>query len=360
MTLDDLTPLRDDIDAIDKRLLEALSRRAEIALKIGQIKHRHGTPIYDPEREARVLAALANANSGPLSNGAIAAIFSQIIKACRNIEQRPRVAFLGPEGTFSHQAAIAYFGPETDISALPDFPDVAEAVARGEVEAGILPVENSTEGFIGTTFDLVLEHELAVIGEVIVPVELHLVANCPLGDIATVYSHAQPLKQARRWLRSHLPQAVHVPVESTAAAAARAASEPNAAAIVGPMAIGTTKLPVLAGPIADNPNNRTRFWIVAREPRQVGDKSALMLVLPHAPGTLAQALGVFAQKGVNLTQIVSRPAPVQPWEYRFFVEMAANAYSDEAKAALRELAAAGIHVKVLGVFPPAEPMVNPK
>lgn len=351
-----LAPLREQIDALDQQLLAAINRRAAVALQIGEIKHRLGLPVYDPDREARVLANLRAKNPGPLSETAITAIYSQIIKACRSIEQPPRVAFLGPAGTFSHQAALDYFGPESEGRPLPDFPDVAEAVARGEVNAGVLPVENSTEGFIGTTFDLVVEHDLAVIGEIVVPVELYLIANCKLSEVKVVYSHAQPLRQARKWLRANVGDAAQIAVESTAAAAERAAAEKHAAAVVGPLTLGNSKLPVLAGPIADRPNNRTRFWVIGREPSKQGDKSALMLVLPHEPGTLSKALGVFAKAGLNLTQIASRPDPVKPWEYRFFVELEANAYREPAKTVLRKLGAVGIHVRLLGVFAPAEPI----
>lgn len=349
-----LTPLREQIDAIDQQLLALMNHRAMLALQIGKVKHSQGLPVYDPQREARVLANLRAQNKGPLSETAIIAIYSQIIKACRSIEQPLRVAFLGPVGTFSHQAALDYFGPECEVKPLPDFADVAEAVARGETNAGVLPVENSTEGFIGTTFDLVVEHDLAVTGEIVVPVELYLIAGCKLSQVKVIYSHAQPLRQARKWLRANVGDAAQVAVESTAAAANRAAVEKYAAAVVGPLTLGNSKLPVLAGPIADRPNNRTRFWVLGRQPGKQGNKSALMLVLPHEPGTLSKALSVFAKAELNLTQIASRPDPVKSWEYRFFIEFEANAHQSPAKAVLRQLGAMGIHVRLLGVFTPAE------
>ncbi|RMF12464.1 MAG: prephenate dehydratase [Candidatus Dadabacteria bacterium] len=347
----ELQSLRERIDRCDRELLRLLAERARVALEIGHIKQAHGLPIYDPERERSVLDALAALNDGPLSDQAVRLIFQQVIRACRNLEQPPRIAFLGPCNTFSHQAVLDYFGPEVELAPQAEFADVAEAVARGEVEAGVLPVENALEGFIGTTFDLVVEHELQVVGEVIVPVELYLLSNVEnLEDVRVVYSHAQPLRQARQWLRAHLNGVPLVTVESTAAAAERAASEQGAAAIAGPLVVAAARLPVLAGPVEDRADNRTRFWVVGREPAGQGDKTALMLVLPHEPGSLARALQVFAEYELNLTQIDSRPARSRPWEYRFFVEMQGNAQGERESAALQALQQSGVHARILGVF----------
>lgn len=355
----ELRALRERIDAIDDEVLVALSRRAELALAVGRLKRKAGRSIYDPERERALLERMTAANPGPLGGEAVRLIYQRIIQACRNLESPPRVAFLGPQGTFSHQAALRFFGPGLELMPQPDLPDVAEAVARGEVDYGLLPVENSIEGAIGTSFDLVVEHDLTVVGELIQPVELYLVGNTTLDQVRTVYSHPQPLRQARRWLRGHVPRAALVPVVSTADAAARL-HEPGAAAIVGPMALEDGQLQKLAGPIEDRPDNRTRFWVVARRPAEhppaAPRKSSLMLVLKHESGTLARALGALAAAGVNLTQIASRPVPGQHWDYRFFLDVEGDVGDATVAAALRQLQSDGAYVRVLGVYSAGEAM----
>lgn len=343
--------LRERIDAIDAEILRLLSERAGCAVEIGHFKAEAGLPVYDPQREAGLLTRLAAANPGPLSADAVRDIFAGIVRACRNLEQPPRVACLGPLGTFSHQAALEHFGPGSELLAQPDLPEVAEAVVRGEADWGILPVENSIEGIIGVSFDLVAEHGLVVVGERVLPVHLYLVGQGPLEAVQRVVSHPQPLRQARHWLRQHLPGAALETAPSTAEAAAVAVGDPAAAAIVGPMVMHAGTLPPLAGPVEDRPDNRTRFWVVARrgEAAAEGAKTALLMTLPHRPGSLARALEVVARHGLNMTSLTSRPATAQPWEYRFFVDLDGRPDA----GLLADLESVGAHVRVLGSFDPA-------
>lgn len=347
-----ITELRSEIDRLDRRILELLNERARRALDIGEVKRRSGLAVYDPGRETALLNALIEENGGPLPEDAVRMIYRRIVQACRNLESPPKVAFLGPKGTFSHQAAIAYFGPGVDAAPVVDLPDAAEAVARGEAEFALLPVENSIEGIVGTTYDLVAEHGLSIQGELVLPVHLYLVGEAPaLEDIDTVYSHPQPLRQARRWLRERLPGARQVPVASTADAADRVANQSGAAAIVSPLLADREDLVRLAGPVEDRPDNRTRFWVVGREPALEGAKTSLMLTLPHRPGSLSAVLRVFAARGINLTSIASRPAPSQPWEYRFFIDIEGSLDPTEGgETTVEALEREGAHVRVLGTY----------
>ncbi len=354
MTQQAIDEIRAEIDEIDGQLLERLSRRAELAVAIGPAKQALGRPIHDPGREAALLARLAGANPGPLPEAAIRSIFQSIVRACRNLEQPSRVACLGPVGTFSNQAALRHFGPGVDILPQPDLPEVAEAVVRGEVDFGILPVENSIEGVIGISFDLLAEHGLYVVAERVLPIHLHLIGQGPLSAVKRVISHPQPLRQARHWLRRHVPQAVLENAASTAEAAVLAAADPTAAAVVGSLIVEQGRLPVLAGPVEDRPDNRTRFWVVARRPAEAGARSALLVTLPHRPGSLAGALEAFADGGINLRSITSRPATASPWEYRFFIDVDGNMQEPDRQPVLDALATAGAHIRLLGVYDSCE------
>ena len=354
MTQQAIDDIRAEIDEIDGQLLERLSRRAELAVAIGHAKQALGRPIHDPGREAALLARLAEANPGPLSEAAVRGVFQAIVRACRNLEQPPRVACLGPLGTFSNQAALRQFGPGAEIMPQPDLPEVAEAVVRGEVDFGVLPVENSIEGIIGVSFDLVAEHGLHVVAERVLPIHLHLIGRGPLSAVRRVVSHPQPLRQARHWLRRHVPAAQLENAASTAEAAALANADPAAAAVVGSLIVEQGQLPLLAGPIEDRPDNRTRFWIVARQATEAGTRSALLVTLPHRPGSLAGALKVFAEGGINLRSITSRPATASPWEYRFFIDVDGNMQDPDHRPVLDALATVGAHIRLLGVYDSSE------
>lgn len=342
--------IRAEIDKLDAEILDRLSRRASLAIAIGHAKQAAGLPIHDPGRETALLSRLVAANSGPLPAEAVRGIFQLVVRACRNLEQPPRVACLGPPGTFSHQAALAHFGPGTEMMPQPDLPEVAEAVVRGETEFGVLPVENSIEGVIGVSFDLVAEHGLHVIAECVLPIHLFLVGKGPIEAVKRVISHPQPLRQARRWLRQGLPGAVQETVASTAEAAALAGRSADTAAVVGSMVLDASDLAVLAGPIEDRPDNRTRFWVVARKPSTEGGRSALLITLPHRAGSLARALDVLADAGVNLLSITARPATASPWEYRFFIDVEGSMLDEARRPVLDALEATGAHVRLLGVY----------
>jgi len=340
---------RREIDTIDAQLASLMQQRARLAQRIGEWKRAHDQPIYDPSREAAIEARLA-ATAGPLDTDALVSVFKTLIKACRNLEAPSTVAFLGPQGTFSQLAAQHAAGGGAELMPCDGLGEAVDCVTRGRAELAVLPVENSTEGTVGETFDLLDAHPLYIRHEVVVPIRLSLIGPPRLEDVEVVYSHPQPLAQARDWLRRNLPGVQTVAAGSTADAARHVDGRTGAAALVGPLAVQQTHAHVLAERVEDRPDNRTRFWVVGREPVCGGDRSSIVMTLAHRPGSLAQALGLLAEHGINLTSIVSRPAVGQPWQYRFFFDVEGDVERGPGAAALEALGQAGAHLRVLGVY----------
>ncbi len=350
----ELVRLRREIDAIDLQLLELLNQRARRALAIARCKDELGSPVFVPQREAQVLQGLARANQGPLSQESLAAIFQQVMAACRSLQAPLKVAYLGPELTYSHQAALSHFGPECRLVARDSLDDVFEEVERGQAQLGVIPVENSTEGGVTAALDRFLESDLVVCGEVFLPVSHCLLsAGTDLAGITTVHSHPQALAQCRGWLRRNLPGAKAVEAPSTAGAARTVRNHQEAAAIASPLAARHLGLEILARDIQDNPRNLTRFFIVGRTPCPASgrDKTSLAFTLPHRPGSLHRALGLLSGRGLNLTRIESRPTKDRPWEYAFFVDFIGHRQDPEVARALAELEEEVDSLKVLGSYP---------
>jgi len=343
---------RQRIDQIDREIARLLQERAALAQRIGEIKATQSQAAYDPAREAEVLRAVSDV-PGVLSAHQLQAIFAEVVSACRALEQRLRVGFLGPEHTFSHLAARRKFGTQADFMPLATIPDIFRAVEAEQVQVGVVPVENSTGGVVPETLDCLLDTTLRICAEAHLPVHLSLLGTAPLTEIRRLYTHPQPLAQCRVWLQRNLPTAEVKIVSSTAAAAQEAAGDPAGAALAPQEAGDAYGLPALAVNIEDVPSNRTRFFVIAaQDARATGrDKTSLVFSTAHKSGALHEALGAFADHRLNLTLIQSRPMRGQPWQYVFFVDFEGHREDREVKEALAELQQHCSLVKVLGSYP---------
>ncbi len=354
---DRLLDLRHRIDSLDDELLRLLAQRADAAQEIGRIKRtfRPTGPLHAPERERQVLARVASQAQGAFPAEAATRVFREIMSGCLALEQPLRVAYLGPEGTFSHQAARRLYGGSAAELGQATVAAVFEAVARGRADLGVVPVENATEGSVDATLDAFLEWPLPVTAELSLPVELALLLpeGTSSADVRTVHSHPMGLAQCRRWLEAHLPAAALAEATSTAAAAQRAAADPAAAAI-GPASLADRLgLQVGAPGIQDMEGNATRFLVIGGEahPRTANDRTTLLLRAPDGPGALLKLLEPFARFRVNLSRILSRHTRRKAWDVAFFVD--ADAHRDDAilQAALGTLKALGAEPQVLGSYP---------
>ncbi|MFN2643411.1 MAG: prephenate dehydratase [Burkholderiales bacterium] len=360
---EDIDKLRREIDGVDDELLKLINRRAAIARRIGAAKA--GAPAYRPEREAEILRRVGAANPGPLAPERVTGLFREVISACRALEETIRVAYLGPEGTFSEQAVREHFGRAVDAVAVPS---VDEAFRRCETRAAqftVVPVENSTEGVVGRTLDLLLATPLRICGEVELRVQQNLLGKGmeagSLNAVRRVYSHAQSLGQCHAWLAQHLPQAERVPVASNAEAAQRAASESGVAAIAGEAAAERYGLSVLARAIEDAPNNTTRFLVLGElAPGATGkDRTSLVMSAENKPGAVHALLTPLAEHKVSMTRIESRPArhgvrsAATLWEYVFFIDLEGHEKDPPVAKALAALRARAPFLKVLGSYPVA-------
>ncbi len=365
---DELLKLRDRIDAVDAELLRLLNERAKIAQAVGHIKNGQ---IYRAEREAQVLRRLCAENPGPLKAANIEHLFREIMSACRDLEQHLRVAFLGPEGTFSQAAAYKHFGHAVGSVPCATIDETFRAVETGKADYAVVPVENSTEGAVSRTLDLVVGSNLKICGEVLLPVHQNLLRkmNRPspsgrgaggegerkLSGITRVYSHSQSLAQCQHWLNKHLPGAERVPVSSNAEAARLAAQDMQTAAIASDLAAEIYGLSNVAPRIEDDPNNTTRFLVLADHDTAASgkDKTSLVMSAPNAPGAVVKLLQPLADAGVSMSKFESRPVKGTNWEYLFFVDI--EGHRDEVKvaAALKEVTSRAIFLKVLGSYPGA-------
>ncbi|MES2772383.1 MAG: prephenate dehydratase [Pseudomonadota bacterium] len=367
-----LSTVRADIDQIDAELLELLSRRARCAQQIGEIKTRYGDAgfIYRPEREAQVLRRIQALNPGPLSDASLTYFFRELMSACLALEQKLSVAFLGPYGTFSESAVIKHFGhavrllPQDSIDAVFRAVSSANAATHelnasaethcSDADYAVVPIENSTEGAVGRSLDLLLTTPLKICGEVVLRIQQHLLSRATsLGEIKKVYSHAQSLAQCNAWLNQALPGVQRIPVGSNAQAAQLAAAEPDAAAIAGAAAAERYQLPQLASHIEDEANNTTRFVVLGRQAAGVSgrDKTSLIMSAHNRTGALSTLLAPFAEAGVSMTRLESRPARHTLWEYVFFVDIEGHEQDPAVRTALEELARRAAYLKILGSYP---------
>jgi chorismate mutase/prephenate dehydratase len=354
---DNLPEVRARIDAIDTEILNLLARRVECALEIGEIKKALNKAFFDPARERLIFERLLKQNEkigSKLTDKNISVIYREIISACRNAEHPLRVAFLGPAGTNTQQAAVQYFGSAFEALPCGTVEEVCREVGR-EADYGVLAIENSTHGIVAPTLDLLADHDLTICAEIALPIHFCLLSQSSLGEISTVYSHEQGLAQCRKWLAAHIPGAALVPVTSTARGAQLAAAEKDSAAISNSLAAEIYGLQNVAANIEDLATNKTRFFVVGAQdkaPAASGkDKTSLTFLVPHRPGALLEILSCFSKHNINLSMIESRPTRQQMWEYRFFADVQAHRSDPKLQAALEELKHHTVSYKILGSYP---------
>ena len=341
------------IDALDRELLRLLSERARHAQEIGALKNG---PAYRPEREAQVLRRVQGDNPGPLSDEAVGRVFREIMSACLALEQKLSVAYLGPAGTYSHAAVTRHFGDAVVAEACASIDEVFRSAESGRADYAIVPVENSTEGAVGRTLDLMCQTPLTIVGEIKLRIVQNLLSrNVSLGAVTRVYSHAQSLAQCVQWLARNLPSAARVAVASNAEAARLAAGEPGSAAIAGETAAAIYGLDVVAAHIEDEPNNMTRFWVLGPHPVAASgkDETSLVMSAQNRPGAMYALLEPFAKHGVSMSRLESRPARTGLWEYLFFVDLEGHCDDPPVAAALAELRQRAPFLKLLGSYPAA-------
>jgi len=312
--------------------------------------------IYAPEREEQVYRSLAERNEkigGRLPESAVRAVYREIMSASLALEKDLRIAYFGPEATFTHQAARSKFGASVKYAPQGSISEVFDAVARGRADYGVVPVENSWEGAVNHTLDMFLESELKVCAQILLRIEQHLLATCEKSEITKVYSHPQSFGQCRKWLQSHLPKAEWIEVSSNSRAAALAAKEHGAAAVAGKLAGELYGLTTLDASIQDSPENTTRFLVIGQKPSPATgcDRTSLMFSVSHEPGALYRTLEPFYRLGINIGKIESRPSRRKAWEYCFFLDVDGHSTDPQVMDALSALEKQCTLVKILGTFP---------
>jgi chorismate mutase/prephenate dehydratase len=354
-----LSAIRERIDDIDRRIHELLNERAKFAQDVGNSKRSEGlstADFYKPEREAQVLRQALERNQGPLRDEEIARLFREIMSACLAQQEPLKVAFLGPEGTFSQQAVLKHFGHSVRALPLTSIGEVFEEVQGAHADFGIVPIENSTEGTVNNTLDMFLTSPLKICGEVELRIHQHLMGRMHgLEKIARVCSHQQSLAQCRQWLDEYLPNAERVPVSSNAEAARRARDEDGTAAIAGQAAAEVYALNVIVPEIEDAPDNTTRFLVIGRKLFNASgnDKTTLLVSAgdTQSPGALHRLLGPLAEHGISMTRIESRPSRRRKWDYVFFIDVVGHADQHPLSTALEELKKQSSLFRVLGSYP---------
>lgn len=353
-----LDSLRQQIDNVDEQLLQLIHRRAELAAEVGRRKKLDGqTAYYVPSREAQIIRRLKELNSDRIPVAALHGIYREIIGACLSLEQPLSIAYLGPEGTFTHTAARKQFGSTANYHTCRNFDEIFDEVESGRVTYGVVPVENAFEGAVTHTLDLFVDREVSICAEVLLGIHHHLLADCGLQDIEVVYTKAEVLAQCRKWLQAHLPNARLEEADSTAAAAERIKGEAHAAAIASKEVAERNNLPILASNIEDHHGNTTRFLVIGQHdsPRSGSDKTALVMSTPDRPGALHDLLEPFHARGIGLSRIESRPSRKNLWEYVFFVDLLGHREDVDVAAALEDIRnMPDGFLKVLGSFPVAE------
>jgi chorismate mutase/prephenate dehydratase len=353
---EELAKLREGIDRIDSAMLRLLSERAQLAHRVGEIKHGN---IYRPEREAQVLRRIAETNPGPLPEAAVRTIFREVMSACLALEQPLKIAYFGPAGTFTESAAKKHFGSAPTFSPYLTIDDVFRAVESGQVDYGVVPIENSTEGSVGRTLDQMLTSPLMVCGEVNLRIHQNLMTRAPALDaVKKLYSHAQSLAQCHEWLNRNLPNLPRVPVASNAEAARMAAQDPEACAIAGEAAARLYELNILAANIEDDPKNTTRFVVLANHDAgpSGADKTSFVCSAQNKPGAVHDLLTPLKKHEVSMSRFESRPARGfgnSRWEYVFFIDIEGHRQEPKLAAALDDLRGCVGFLKELGSYPRA-------
>ncbi|MBT9568315.1 MAG: prephenate dehydratase [Thiobacillus sp.] len=351
---EDLKALRARIDALDDAILKLVSERAGIAQQVGRTKN--GEKIYRPEREAQIVRRLRDANPGPLSGEVVERLIREIVSACRALEQPTRIAYLGPAGTFSQQAVHKHFGHEAEALAEADIDACFQAVETGRAEFAVVPVENSIEGSVARTLDLIVKSRLKICSEVMLPVHQTLMRKVAgLEGITRVYGHAQSLAQCQQWLNRHLPGAERVSVVSNSEGARRAASEADAATLGSEAAAELYGLSIVEARIEDEVSNTTRFLVLGQADAAPSgcDKTSLVMGAQNQPGAIVRLLQPLAEAGISMSKLESRPSRGSNWEYLFFVVCNGHRQDPKMVTALAEIETRAAFLKILGSYPAA-------
>ncbi len=356
-----LEQIRRDIDAVDLELVSLLERRVALAREVGHAKGVENRPYFVPEREHQIFERL-RATDSTLSANQLIAIFREVVSAARAAEKPLMVAYWGPEGTFTHQAAMQTFGRSTQFLACTSIREVFLAAERGQADYGIVPIENSIAGIVPETLDMFPQTSVKICSESFLDVHHYLGSHAErLEDIRHVYAGPQPGSQCRRWLSEHLPHAPVIEVVPTSMAAIKAAAEPHAAAIANQFCLELYGLPVVAERIEDVETNRTRFVVLGfNEPASTGrDKTSLMFTLRNRPGELHKVLGAFVEHHVNLTMIESRPSPRASFEYTFYADAVGHRGEENVMRATNDVRSVALDTLILGSYPSTDPGLNP-
>jgi chorismate mutase/prephenate dehydratase len=353
----EMKDLRDEISKLDDSIVKLLDQRASITKKIGDAKKKLGRPIIDRAREHKVYLDVTSKNTSYLTRSQLQAIYKEIIGSCRAVQiGKKRVAYLGPPGTFSEQAANQYFSEaEAEFIITQNITDIFRKVINDEAEFGVVPVENSTSGSITLTLDLLLENNLNVLGEIIIRIQHNLIAmnNIPLSEVKILLSHEQPLAQCRKFIEKNLPQVEIIETKSTSLAIEMLPDYENAVAIGTELAAELYSRTIIAKGIEDNQNNFTRFFIISHEKSDAtgSDKTSIVFSVRHVPGALLTALKCFSSRNINLTKLESRPARLTPWEYYFYTDFEGHVTEPRIQEALDDLKNSTLYIKVLGSYP---------
>ena len=353
MPLDDI---RKKIDELDSKLLELLNNRADLVHEVGEIKKKGGIEIYAPEREESLLKGLIDKSEGRLSDTSIRAIYREIMSAALSLEQDLNIAYLGPQGTWTHQAAISKFGHSVKYSPQESLAGVFDCVARKKADYGVVPIENSTEGAVNHTLDMFADSPLRICAQILLPIENALMAKIARDKITKLYSHPQVFGQCRNWIQKNFPSADLVEVSSTTRAAELVNEQAEAAALGGRLAAELNGLEILYENIQDKATNTTRFLVLSHKmcPPTGNDRTSVMFSLRDKPGSLFDALKPFNEFHINMSKIESRPSKQRNWEYFFFVDIAGHCEDSKLSEALQNLEEHCNFIKVLGSYPDSE------
>ena len=347
---------RKAIDRLDAQIVRLLNERTRHVLAIGEIKRRAGQEVYAPHRERAVLNRVCRHNAGPMTHEQMQAIYREIMSSALALEKSMCVAYLGPEATFTHQAAIRRFGSSLRYSPQKTITDVFTEVSKGRADYGVVPVENSTEGVVTHTLDMFMDSDLKIVSQIVLPVQHCLLSNYRRAQIQKLFAHPQSLGQCRGWVQANLPRVEIVETSSNARSAEMAAKAKSAAAIAGLLAAEKYDLPVLEYDIQDNVGNATRFLVLGRQstPPTGQDRTSLMISVTDKVGALHSALAAFRRYQINMTKIESRPSKRKAWEYFFFIDCDGHVQDRKVAKAIRLLADHCNFIKVLGSYPNTE------
>jgi chorismate mutase / prephenate dehydratase len=352
----DLQQLRKKIDALDTKIVELLNQRAQITLDVGKHKLKNNASIYAPAREKQVLDRIKTLSKGPLNKQALEAIYREIMSASLALEKPLRIAYLGPEATFSHLAALKRFGSMVEYVACENVSEIFSKVEHNDCDYGVVPIENSIEGIVTHTIDLLVDSDLKICSQILLDIAHYLMSKGPLSSIREVYSHPQVFGQCRQWLLKNLPQAKLIPVESTTKAAEIASKKKNAACIASEVAAPLYKLNVLKKNIQDSAHNITRFLVLSNSctPATGKDRTSLVFSIKDSVGALHGMLTPFYKNKINLTKIESRPSKKKAWDYYFFIDLEGHQDDPHVKRALSQLEGMCKFMKILGSYPVIE------